>query len=172
MNIPQRLTAGDSWTWTDTLSEYPSPTWVLSYHFSGPKAFSLTAAASSGNHVTTAATTVTDELPRGTYTYIARAVNGSTSTTVETGQVTILPNLANLAGDHRSLNQKIVDALATLLANRAQYRGDVLSYSVEGRSQSFANWDEVQSAYNRARLAVAKELGLSAGRIYIRTGTP
>ena len=169
MTISQELTAGDLWTWTDSLSSYPAPTWVLSYHFSGKaKKFSLVASASGSDHLVSSAATVTAEVPHGTYNWIARAVNGATSTTVESGILKVLPNLANLAGDHRSHNQKVFESLQAVIENRATT--DQLSMSIAGRSLSRMSWDELLSAYDRYRIAVAKELGQSVGRVFIRTG--
>jgi hypothetical protein len=167
MQIPQTLTAGDSWTWTDSDPSYPSPTWVLSYHFRGPSKFSLIGAASGGNHVFTAATTITDELKLGDYDWIARAVNGGTSTTLATGRLHVEPNLANLAGDNRSHNQKVFDSLTAVIENRATT--DQLSMSIAGRSLSRMSWDELNSAYDRYQLAVAKENGLRPGKVLLRT---
>jgi hypothetical protein len=83
----------------------------------------------------------------------------------------VQPNLANLAGDHRSFNQRCLDDLETMIQNRAQFRGDVLSYNIAGRSQSFASWDEVHAAYDRYKRRVANDEGRKAGNVLIRWGT-
>jgi hypothetical protein len=168
MNIPSTLTAGDLWEWTDSQADYPAPTWVLSYHFSGPKAFSAIGVASGSDHDFSVAATDTKDQPHGTYEWLARAVNGSTSTTLERGRITIQPNFANLAADNRSHNRKVYEALQAVIENRATT--DQLSYSIAGRSVSRMTWDEILAAYDRYRLAVAKEMGLHPGRVFIRTG--
>ena len=169
MNIPATLTAGDSWAWTESEASYPAPTWVLSFHFSGPKSFSVAGTASGTDHAFAVTAANTKDQPHGTYRWIARAVNGSTTTTLASGSTKIEANLANLAADNRTLYQRMLADFETAIANKA-VRPDVLSYSIAGRSQSFANWDELFAAYDRIKMLVAKEMGLKPGRVFIRTG--
>jgi hypothetical protein len=169
VNIPSTLTAGDLWAWTESQTDYPAPTWELSFHFSGPKSFSAVGVASGTDHAFSVAATATKDQPHGTYEWIARAVNGTTSTTLARGRITVEPNFANLAADNRTHNRKVYEALKAVIENRATT--DQLSYSVAGRSISRMSWDELLAAHDRYRLAVAKEMGLHPGRVFIRTGT-
>jgi hypothetical protein len=171
MQIPQTLTAGDLWGWTDTLTDYPATVWVLYYYFAGPKAFSITGTASGSDHVLAYLAASSTDYPRGTYQWRARVVKIADTTnkvSVATGRLSLLPNLANLATDNRSHEQKVLDALEAVIQNRATT--DQQSYSVAGRSISRMTWDELHAAYDRYKLIVAKQSGLHPSRVLIRTG--
>lgn len=170
MSIPLSLTSGDLWSWTDSLADYPAPTWDLAYFFRGPQAFNATATDDGTNHaVSIAAATTALYLP-GVYDWTARATSGTDIHTVSVGRLTVLANLANLAVDHRSFNVRVTEALQAVIENRATT--DQLSMSIAGRSLSRMSWDEILSAYDRFRLAAASELGSSPGRVFIRFGQP
>jgi hypothetical protein len=164
MEIPTHLNAGDLWSWTDAQSDYPAPTWVLSYYFSGPKAFSITGTASGTNHAFAYAAASSKDYPHGDYRWMARAVNGSTETetVLARGMVSVRPNLANLAADHRSQWQQRLDVLEAVLSNRATT--DQLSYSIAGRSVSRMSLTEIREFYTIARRQVAIELGRDPSR--------
>lgn len=171
MQIPQKLTAGDSWSWTDSDADHPAPTWVLSYHFRGPgagNAFTVTGSASGSDHALAQTAAQTKDLVRGEYEWHATATNGTTRETVARGTLYVLPNLANLAADTRSHARKCVDDLEAALEQRAK-SPDRLSYSIAGRSISFSSWEEVEAMYQRYKMRVAREMGLRPDKLYYRT---
>jgi hypothetical protein len=170
MQIPQSLTAGDTWSWTDELSDYPAPTWTVKYFLRGPQNIELAATDDGADHVLAATAAVTAEYKPGVYDWLARVDNGTTYTTVGTGRVTVGPNLATAKYDHRSFWRQVLDELEPVILNRAGT--DQLSMSIAGRSLQRMSWDELLSVYDRARQAVASELGDSPGRVFVRLVRP
>lgn len=165
MEIPKRLTAGDLWTWTDALADYLAPTWVLSYHFTGPQPFSAVGTASGTSHLFSVAATATKDRPHGAYPWIARVVNGSTSSTIARGTVTVQPNLENLAADNRSFWKIQLDTLEAVMKNRATT--DQMSYSIAGRSVSRMSPAELREEYAIAWRQVAIENGKDPSRMLV-----
>lgn len=170
MEIPAILTAGDSWSWVESLSEYPAPTWTLKFLFRGPQAFSVEASASGADHAVSVAASTTANYKHGRYEWSARVTDGSTTTTIETGLLELEPDLSNVAVDHRSFNQRASDALEAVIENRATT--DQLSFSIAGRSLSRMSWDELLSAYDRFRMKASQESGDTPGRVFLRFGKP
>lgn len=174
MNIPQTLTAGDRWTWTDSLSDHPATLWTLTYYFRGPSPIEAVAGVASGtDHVLTIAAADTEDLKPGIYDWQARAALIATPTTIATaavGRVTVVANLANAAVDNRSFNVRVTEALQATIEGRATT--DQLSMSIAGRSLSRMSWDELLKAYDRFKLAAAAELGASPDRVFVRFGRP
>lgn len=172
MQIPQKLTAGDSWSWTDQQSDYPAPTWILSYHFRGPGGpagkFTIVGTASGSDHALAQTSAETQDLLRGEYEWHATVSDGVSRVTVGRGTLYVLPNLANLAADTRSHARKCVEDLETALENRAK-NPDKLSYSIAGRSISFSSWEDVENMYQRYKMRVAREMGLRPDKLYYRT---
>jgi hypothetical protein len=148
MNIPSTLTAGDLWEWTDSQADYPAPTWVLSYHFSGPKAFTASGAADGTDHAFSVAATATKDQPHGTYEWLARAVNGTTSTTLARGRVTVEPNFG-LAGRSRACPGTNCSRRTTATGSRSLRKwGCILAACSFGRGwrEDFAGTARVDSA--------------------------
>jgi hypothetical protein len=170
VQIPQSLTAGDTWSWTDSLGSYPAPTWVLTYYFRGPQSFSIAGTASGTDHALAAVASDTSNYKAGTYDWIARVSSGALVYTVDTGRLTVEPNLANAAVEFRSFWRQVLDELEPVIINRAGT--DQLSMSIAGRSLSRMTWDELLSVYDRAKLEVAGENGDTPGRVYYRFGAP
>lgn len=170
MNIPLALTAGDRWSWTDPLSDYPASLWTLTYYFRGPTPLAeVVGVASGADHVLTVAAVTTIALKPGVYDWQARANLIATPTTIETvavGRVTVAANLANPSVDSRSFNVRVTEALQATIENRATT--DQLSMSIAGRTISRMSWDELLKAYDRFSRLAASESGASPGRTYIR----
>lgn len=170
MQIPLSLTAGDRWTWTDSISDYPADLYTLTYYFRGPTSLAAAVGSASGtDHVVTVAAATTAALKPGIYDWQARAAlisDGTVVATVATGRVTVAANLANAAVDNRSFNVRVTEALQATIENRATT--DQLAMSIAGRSLSRMSWDELLSAYDRFKGLAAAEMGVSPGRTYIR----
>jgi len=168
--IPDRLVAGDLWSWTRSLADYPASAWTLSYYFRGPQAFNVSATPSGDEHVISIAATVTAEYVAGSYKWLARAVNGSSIYTVESGSVIVDPNLQKTGVEFRGYWQRVRDALEAVIENRATT--DQLSMSIGGRSLARMSWDEILKAHDHAVHKAAAELGDSPGKIFVRFGAP
>lgn len=170
MNIPLTLTAGDRWTWTDSLSDYPATLWTLTYYFRGPTALAAAVGVASGaDHAMTVAAATTVALKPGVYSWQARANLIATPTTIETvakGSVTVEPNLANAAVDHRSFWQQIKDTLEPVILGKAS--SDILSGGIAGRSWSKMSAKEITDWYDLACLRAGKADGSVPTRTFIR----
>lgn len=170
MNIPLSLTAGDRWTWTDSLSDYPATLWTLTYFFRGPTSLAAAVGVASGaNHVVTVAAATTSALKPGSYDWQARAALIATPTTIATvavGRITVAPNLENAAVDYRSWNVRVTEALKATIEGRAST--DQLSMSIAGRSLSRMSWKELLEAFDRFNRLAASESGVAPTRSYIR----
>jgi len=170
MNIPQSLTAGDTWSWTDSLGDYPASTWTLTYYFSGPAKFSVAASADGDDHAVSVDAATTGGYKHGSYEWIARVTDGSTVKTIASGELEVEPNLANEAIDHRSFNQRAFEALQAVIEGRAT--NDHLSFTIAGQSLSRMSWDDLLKAYDRFKIAAANDAGGGADRVFIRFGRP
>lgn len=118
---PNSVRAGDTWTWSRSLSDYPAPTWTLAYALlnAGAK-ISITAAADGTDHLVTVAASSTAGYVPGTYSAVARATSGAESWTVWTGIIEVLPNLAALTSyDGRTHARKVLEAIEAVLEGRA-----------------------------------------------------
>lgn len=134
--VPNELTAGDSWVWTRDLSDYPAGTWTLSYVFKNAESsFSATASASGTTHSISIAAATTAGYKAGRYKWFARVTYGSTTTTIEDGWLDVLPD-PSVAGqyDYRSWARRALDAIEATLEGRAS--SDQLAMSIAGRSIS------------------------------------
>lgn len=169
VNIPLKLTAGDRWTWTDSLSDYPATLWTLTYYFRGPSALAGAGGAASGtDHVLTVAASATAPLKSGVYDWQAQAVLIADTTrkeTVDVGRLTVAANLANAAVDHRSFWQQVKETLEPVILGKAS--SDILSGGIAGRSWSKMTPKELVDWYDLACLRVARANGVS-GRKLIR----
>lgn len=167
---PKQVRAGDTWQWTKSLSDYPSTTWALNYYLrltDDPVARTFTAAADgNGGYAITVAASVTSEYPPRNYTWVARVSASGVVHTVAHGFLQILADLSDLANDHRTYNQRCLDAIEAVRENRANT--DQAAFSVEGRSVSRMTWDELENAWHKFRNLVAKEQGIKVGRVIAR----
>jgi hypothetical protein len=169
MQIPTSLVSGDTWSWTDSLADYPAPTWQLVYHLRGPQPITLTSSDDGSDHLFSAAAATTGGYKPGTYEWSARVDDGTTFITVDTGRVTVKPNFANAAQEYRSFWRQVLDELEPVILGRA--KTDQLSMSIAGRSLQRMSWDELLKVYDRAKLQVASEDG-GATRYVVGTVRP
>jgi hypothetical protein len=133
---PGELRAGLTWEWKRSdLSEYPSPTWALTYYFKTAAAqFSVVATADGAggfNAAVSAATTA--GFAAGRYSWVAIASNGGNKYQVDQGTLVVLPDFANATPvDSRSHARKALEMIEAYLEdkNNIAARG----YSIAGRS--------------------------------------
>src|SRR3972149_3831252 len=124
MNIPLRLQAGDTWEWTDSLPDYPAPTWVLKYalHKTGIAAIVLTAVESGTDHKVTVSSATNAGYGAGEYQWAAYVEHADGRRyTVGEGRVTLKSSLvtAVVGTDNRSHAQKTIDAIEATMEGRA-----------------------------------------------------
>ncbi len=159
MNIPEALRAGDTWSWTDSLADYPAPTWTLKYvlYRYGYAAVSITATASGTDHAVTVSKTTTASIVAGEWNWSAYVEDATTRTTVNSGTVTVKPDLSVAAAtsDLRSHAQIMLDGIEATLQGRATHAD--LSLTVNGRSIQYLRPKELLEWRNLYRDEVRRE---------------
>ena len=130
---PVSFVAGNTVEWKKTFSDYPSPTWVLSYVLhNGTDKITITATASSGDHLVSLSASATAAYIAGEYKYQAYLTNGSDRRDAGAGTITIKPDFAQAGQlDNRTHARIVLDALDAMIEGRATK--DQQSYSIGNR---------------------------------------
>lgn len=180
--LPTTFHLGDTWTQTDTLSDYPAGDgWVLKtrmvYDGAGT-AITLTSTASGDDHVTTASAATTATWSAGMCTWSQYVELGAQSITVGSGKINLLPNprTTTTGLDLRSAAQVGLDNVRSLL--RGQATEGILSYSIAGRQLQRYSIAELIQLESKLALDVQREqraTALAAGqpdgrKILVRLG--
>jgi hypothetical protein len=169
--ILTQLIAGDSLNFSTSLPQYSAADgWVLKYRLvprtSGGVVIALEAGADGAYHRTQVAASTTATWAADTYAWASWVEKGLESYTVETGQITILPDPRQVAPGHdgRSLAQKALDearaALATWSPTRRRYR-------IGGREMEFREWADASACVKFWQGEVAREQ-IAAGALKVR----
>lgn len=177
---PTTLRAGDTWKWTQSLSDYPASAWTLKYRFKSPAGgFEIIASASGTDHAVTVAATTSAGYKAGTYTWAAWVEGGTSEKyTVGTGTCEVLPDLRSTAAtalqDVRSHARKMLDAVQAWLESRDPA---VAEYEIAGRRMKYIPLADLLKLRQRYLAEVAAEdraakiargLAVSSGRIQFR----
>lgn len=176
---PRYLTAGDTWTWQRSLSDYSAADgWTLTYALVTSAAqITITASASGSDHLVEVDAATTAAYTPGDYSWQAYVTSGAERYQVDTGTVTVRPNLAAASSgyDTRSGAEIILDAINTYLQT-----GDIQAGSVsfEGRQIQYHSLEDLLKARsllsaevaNEAAKKRAQELGIDPRRYKIRLG--
>lgn len=179
-----RLTSGDTLKFSVSLSAYPASVWTLHYRLSPRRHGSVVtfdATADGDTHqVTVAATTTADWVP-GWYTCAAWVTNDDSErygVPSETLQIEVLANLAAL-GTGQDLRSQAQRALEDARAALAGWSPATRSYTIAGRSMTFATPDEIIQVINywaaevsreAAAVAIAAGIGSRRRQVYVRMG--
>jgi len=166
-----QLNAGDAWTWLICLPEYPSSEYTIQYSFRGPGKLDVTATADADSAdtyqisvpgATVGEVTGTGDLPPGSYAWALYAFDANQNrTTLDQGQVEVLPDLASLSQqDTRSFAKKNLDMIEAVLLNR---NGRVeQSYQINGRQLSLLAPDKLRTEWGYWKAQYMREL-IAAG---------
>ena len=142
VELPRRITVGDTITWDETLNDFPaSASWVVTYNFTSKDARFVSAhAAVADDHRITIAT---DELEDGHYDWAKKVTDGSETFTLERGILDVDPDLsADTTGvDRRSYAAIALESIEAMLKGKATK--DQTSYSLNGRALSRYSIDEL-----------------------------
>jgi len=108
---------------------YPAPEWQLSVVLRGPSVIDLLAVPDGRNHLLHVPATITQGWLHGEYAVSVRMQRGDDIEEIDSGTVTVRPDIAQLAAGHdaRSHVQRVLDAIEAVLEKRAtldqeQYR--------------------------------------------------
>lgn len=119
-NEPGEITIGDSLDWTETLSDYPAPDWVLHYaFFNATDNGSFDAVADGTDHEVVLTSAITGAWKAGRYNWTAYVTKGSEQKTIDEGVFIFKPNpTAGVPVDARSHARKMLEAIEATLESR------------------------------------------------------
>lgn len=173
---PAELVAGDTWSWTRSLSDYPAGTWTLTYYLRGQAGeISFSASASGTDHLVSVAKATTAGYKAGFYQWEAAVTDGTTRTTVARGTLTVKPDPANTGAglDARSHARKVLEAIEAVIEGRATK--DQQEYSIGGRMLKRTALADLQKLRANYRAEVFAETqgeaaakGLGTSRVVVR----
>jgi hypothetical protein len=176
MTVPTRLTAGDTWTWTHTVADYPASTWTGTYYVQNTEQSFDVAASASGDDfsVTVEAATTALRMP-GKYRWVLLVTADGVRHTADTGEVEILADPAYATSvEFRTNARQRYDMIEAYLADPTNLAA--ASYSIGGRSLSRWSRTELMSEWSRLKQELqseaavdrmAKGLG-NPRRLYVR----
>lgn len=158
-NEPLEITAGNSVTWKRTFDDYlASDSWVLTYallHRTNTK-ITITSSADGDDHLVDEAAADTVDWTAGDYTWQAYVTKGADRFQVDSGTMTILPNLAAATNyDGRSHARITLDNIEAVIQERATK--DQESYVILGRSLSRTPMADLITLHSRYKRMVKAE---------------
>jgi len=122
-DIPKKLTAGESVSWSVSLSDYPaSDSWELTYTLvKSDTRLQIVAAASGDDHLIEIAIATTAAYDPGEYEFQAHISNGTEKYQVDSGSIEVVTDFATQTTgfDSRSHNKKVLDLLEAAIEGRA-----------------------------------------------------
>ncbi len=182
MNEPTTFRAGDSASWSESLSDYPaSAGWSLKYRLIWPSGsgVNLTATPAGDDFEINLDSANTSAWQPGQATLVSW-VEKAPAERITVGQkiVTILPDLTQaVTHDGRSANKQALDAAEAALAEYLKGgKATVAEYEVAGRRMKFRDADQILALINHYKPLVARENAALAllqgggmpGRVYYR----
>jgi hypothetical protein len=174
VTVPTSLVAGDTWAWTETLTDYPASAWTATWYFQNEGgAFWVAGAADGDVHTASAAASVTAARKPGSYFWrltVEQSDGGSPEVierrTVGEGWTTVQPNPAKGGAiDHRSTAQIMLDNVEAYLRDPSNLTASQVSY--KGRQLSRWNRADLIQERNQLREEVRRESG-APSRLKVR----
>jgi len=163
------LIAGDRWVWkrTDLGSDYDPDDYALTYSArldgAGATEIEITASESGNNYIVEVASATTAAYSTGRYkwhAYITRT-SDSERVTIGTGYFEVKEDNAESTADPRTHAKITLDAIESAI--QALNFG-ASSYSINGRSYTSRNLDELESMRSRYKGEVAREERKASGK--------
>ncbi len=147
MNIPAQMQIGDTWQWTESLSDYPaSGGWAFSFSLYryGQAVIQISASVSGDDFSITVPAANTTGIAAGEWQWTAYVSKGTDRFTVETGTVKLKPDLAAATSttDLRTDEEKILDALIATQQRRATKEQE--SMQIGGRAIRYLAPDDLE----------------------------
>lgn len=156
-SVPRELVAGDTWTWTRELGDYPAGTWTATVYFENKDGvFNVSGTASNTTHSFTIDATTSAAIKPGLYGWRLRVTDGSTTTTVENGMLDVLVDPAKAGRvDTRSWARRTLEAIEAFLEGNASTAQQ--SMSIQGRSLSRWSLPDLTAFRDKLKSEVATE---------------
>lgn len=156
---PDTINAGETIDWRrEDLSDYPAPSWALTYQIRNAGfAHTVAASASGSAHAVTIAAATSQGFAAGVYDMAGYVVNGAETRQVYRGTLTIKPWLGRAgAVDARSHARKVLDAIEAVIEHRASK--DQQSYRIGDRELVRMTADELMNLRRIYRAEVRREV--------------
>ena len=149
MNIPASFRAGDTLSWTESLSDYPATIYTLKFSFYqyGQAVKTVTATADGTDYSVDIAAVDSLVYSAGEWIWTAHAQKGTGGTLerypVGDGRITVKPAIFNAGStaDLRSHAQKMLDAIEAVQLGRATHAE--LSLTINGKAIQYLKPDEL-----------------------------
>jgi len=176
MTLPEKITAGDTLTFTEVLADYlPADGWALRYVLvSGSSKITIDSTDNGdGSHLVNEDVTTTAGWSDGDYNWQRYAVKGATERySIGSGTAEILPNFDAVTDslDARTEWQTILDNLMAAYTTLTKTSATVVTISVAGRSTTFRDTADLLAQINNARAQVKREEREQALRDGLPTG--
>lgn len=174
MILPDKISAGLTFSQLITLTAYQAPGWTLTAALRGPAVINLTATAEGSQHRFAASAATTRGWVPGEYWYTVRATDGVDTIEIEAGQLAIAPDLA-AAGDNydgRTHAQRSLAAIEAVIEKRATL--DQERYRINNRElyrtpiADLLKLRDVYRAEVRQEKAAARGKNLFGGSVRVR----
>ena len=155
---PEKLTAGVTWKWKKTISDYPASEWTLTYYLrkDGATATSFSAAADGDSYLVTVAAATTAAYASGIYDFIGWVIKGTEKFEVFNSMIEVLPNPTNASAyDPRSHARKVMELIEAAMEGRVP--NGMESYSIGGRSINKIPLNQLRELYEKYKQDVVME---------------
>jgi hypothetical protein len=155
---PEKLTAGVTWKWKKTISDYPASEWTLTYYLrkDGATATSFSAAADGDSYLVTVAAATTAAYASGIYDFIGWVIKGTEKFEVFNSMIEVLPNPTNSSAyDPRSHARRVMELLEAAMEGRVP--NGMESYSIGGRSISKIPLSQLRELWEKYKQDVVME---------------
>ncbi|RKW39818.1 MAG: hypothetical protein D8H96_12015 [Lautropia sp.] len=145
---------------------YPAPEWRLSVVLRGPSVIDLHAVPDGRNHLLYVSATITRGWLHGEYAVSVRAQRGDDIEEIDSGTVTVRPDIAQLAAGHdaRSHVQRVLDAIEAVLEKRATL--DQERYRINNRELVRTPVADLLKLRDRYRGELARMKAASKGGLF------
>jgi hypothetical protein len=163
MAVPTTLTAGNSWTWTHEVADYPATTWAGVYYLrNADRSFEVVASASGAAFAVNLAASATALMEPGPYQWVLLVTSGTDRHEAGRGEVQVFPDPAYATSyDFRSAARRRFEMVEAYLIDPNNLAA--ASYSIGGRSLSRWGRGELLAEYSSLKIEVEKEKKESRG---------
>jgi hypothetical protein len=156
---PATIVAGDTTKWIRALTDYPAPTWTLTYILVNAEGQITIAAADNGDdaHLVDLEPGTTAAYRAGKYAWRAHVSDGTDRYSVDGGAILIRPDVAtDLHGrETRTHARRVYDAVAAVIEGRAS--SSQLSMSIDGIALTRMSHEELRDHFKFFRSRVVAE---------------
>lgn len=163
--IPKRISAGVTVDELITVPGHPSDVWSVMLHLRGPTAYNVELEGVQDDlfrlHLASVDTT---DWQGGQFAYFLRARRADRVVELETGVLTVVPDLSNSDAvyDPRSHAERTLDAIEAVLEKRAST--DQQRYSINNRELWRTPIPELLQLRNQYRAEVRRQRARAAGK--------